>query len=143
MPGNVLVTSPRPDRPRCDAHGHEGETPSRRHGRPASDHIAVRAFDLVKDALVETEGGPDTGSRAGRKQIDPGCRRSIVGPCAAYLVRDKALDLRRRGARGDRGGQAGVGHAESTKVLLWQVDAPATEILRDIADEVRELERAT
>jgi hypothetical protein len=99
--------------------------------------------DFVEDPAVQVIRRPDARLRAGGQHGDAGRGSRVVMPRAADLELDERSDRRCRNAFRRRGEQVGPGDAECSQVLLRHVDPVPSQVLTDIPDEVRELERKT
>ncbi|ALX06192.1 hypothetical protein AERYTH_16555 [Aeromicrobium erythreum] len=100
----------------------------------AREDVVVGSLDEVEDARVHAQGGGDAAGARGRQHRDAGRRLAVEGAVALDLLGHHRAPRRRHASFGGVDAVAG-------EVLLRQVHAPAVEVLADVAQEVRQLER--
>ncbi len=103
----------------------------------------VGRLDLFEDVAVQLERRPDRGTAAPVEQGDPRLGDAVARAGDSYAVGQPALQLGWADARAPCPRQHVLVHPERRQFLGGQVDPAAVEVLADVSDEVRQLERLT
>ena len=70
----------------------DGGPAAARQPDPAAEHLVVAAHQLVQDAAVQLQGGPDAGLRGWREQLHAGQRGLVVGAGPGALEGEQVAD---------------------------------------------------